>query len=205
VVFPATGRIVRFEPHSVVHEDPEVAAVRNEAVDVERSAATIPAWKRVLVRTVSHFYEEGAEEFAVYDYSGNLIESTRPYLGPIFLAPAAHRMFACGVSSHFGTTHAYLVDETGAVISEIEHLGEPSDCFATDDQKFVVIIYMVVRPNAPTSTVEDFLAAWKVVARVFDFDGKVVARFEADKKKVGFFEANGRRYEVPLLQPAPPG
>ena len=129
----------------------------------------------------------------------------RPYLGPIFLAPDAHRIFACEVSFHYGTTHAYVVDETGAVLSKIEHLGEPSDCFTTDDQRFVVIIHMVVRPNAPTVTADNFLAAWNVVARVFDFDGKVVAHFESDKKTTGSFEANGRRYEVPLPQPAPPG
>jgi hypothetical protein len=44
-----------------------------------------------------------------------------------------------------------------------------------------------------------------VGARVFDFDGKLVAHFESDKKTTEFFEANGRRYEVPLPQPAPPG
>lgn len=204
VVFPASGRVVQFEPHRVLHEDPEVAAAKGEAIDVQRSAELIPAWKRVLVRSVSRLYEGATEEITVYDYSGTQIGSTRPYLGPVFLAPSERRIFACEVSFHYGTTHAYVVDETGGVRSTIEHLGEPSDCFTTDDQRFVVIISMVARAAGPITT-DDPFAAWTVVARVFDFHGRAVARLESDKKSTQIFESDGRRYEVHLPEPAPPG
>jgi len=205
VIFPATGRVVRFEPHTIVHEDSEAAVAKGEAVEIRRSAEVIPAWKRVLLRSVSLLYEGSTEEIAVYDYSGKLIGSTRPYLGPVLLAPVEHRFFACEVSSHYGTTHAYIVGETGVVLSKIEHVGEPSDCFTTADQRFVVILHMVGRsPTAPTGQ-GDPLGAWNVVARVFDFNGKLIANLESDKKTTGFFEADGRRYEVALPEPAPPG
>jgi len=204
VAFPASGRVVQFKPHTVVHRDPEVAAAKGEAVDVQRSAVLIPAWKRVLVRSVSRLYEGSTEEITVYDYSGTKIGSTRAYLGPIFLAPVERRMFACEVSFHYGTTHAYLIDETGAVRSTIEHLGEPSDCFTTDDQRFVVIISMVARQGVPF-TADDPFSAWSVVASVFDFDGNAIARLESDTKATQGFEAGGRRYEVSLPKPAPPG
>lgn len=201
VVFPETGQIVQFEPETVIEHD-EIDAMQSAGVvKVQRSAILIRPWRRVLLRSVSLLYEGSAEEIAVYDYSGNLIGTT-PYLGPILLSPMKHRFFACEVESHYGTTHAYLVDETGTVRSEIEHLGAPTDCSTTPDKRLVLIESMVIRRQEPDEGHP--LGVWNVVVRAFDFDGKMIARLESDKKGIQVFEADGRRYEVTLREPSPP-